>query len=571
MLDFLIYDLKVACLIAIFYMFYRLLLAKETLHRLNRVVLLATAALSFVLPLCVLTFHQEVRMVPTADIEIGALTMEVVKEEATQPWWLMPLVVVFLTGAIATIVYSLYSIFQIIFLIKKSEKHPQADGTTIVVTDHDEAPFSWMRYIVLSRSDYASPDAAILAHERGHIRHHHSWDVLFTYIVTPLQWFNPAIWMLRSDLRSIHEYEADKEALSQGINARQYQLLLVTKSLSTMRYWVANGISHSTLKKRITMMLKKQSSEMRGLKVLFVLPVIAISLALNAKTVTTYLPVESSDGVVPAVEETNSVAPVLQEPLTTDDDGDVLYIVDGKQMTDISGIPSDDIKSITYLKGDKARLFGYSRDVIIVELKKKAKELSDVSPDVAAEPVYENCEKMPEFEGGMPALANYMKENVCYPKEAFEANVQGRVLVSFIINENGEVSDASIMQGVEEHLDKEALRVISTMPNWSPGLQDGKPVKVRYTLPVNFRLASTTVKIENNNNAEKNTRIFIRNSDTSSADHSDDTKYTVFIDDVESTKEALEALPPSSIDHISVDKSSDGEKSTGIIKVYTKK
>ncbi len=583
MLEFLIYDLKAACLIVIFYMFYRLLLAKETFHRLNRVVLLATAALSFVLPLCVLTFHHEVRMVSTANIEIGPLTMEVIEEEAAQPWWLTPLAVIFFTGAIVTLAYSLYSVFQIILLIKKSEKHPQPDGTTIVVTDHDDAPFSWMRYIVLSRSDYASPDAAILAHERGHIRHHHSWDVLFTYIVTPLQWFNPAIWMLRSDLRSIHEFEADKETLSQGINARQYQLLLVTKSLSTMRYWVANGISHSTLKKRITMMLKKQSNAMRGMKVLFVLPIIAISLALNAKTETIYLPMGSSEVADPTVENANSVTPFFQEPLTMDDNGDVLYIVDGKQMTDISGISSDNIESITYLKGEKARMFGYSRDVVIVKLKKTSKELADGSIVEKAETVLESCEKMPEFPGGMSALINYMAENVRYPKEAFEANVQGRVLVSFIINETGEVSDASIMKGVEEHLDKEALRVISTMPDWTPGLQDGKPVKVKYSIPVSFQLTGddtpkqqktdvkvqkmeTTVKIENGENSvAKTTRVIT--IDTSD----EDAKTTVFIDDVKSDMETLKATPPTSIDHIAVDAKSDETGKYRTIRVYTKK
>ena len=212
-------------MIAIFYMFYRLLLSKETLHKLNRIVLLATALLSFVLPLCVLTIHREVAVQPMADIQIGGLQMELVDEGDSSPWWLWALSALFIAGAAITLLRSLYAMVQVVRLIKKSEKHPQDDGTVIAVSDHVDSPFSWMRYIVLSRSDYASHDAAILAHERGHIHRHHSWDVLFTDLVTPLQWFNPAIWMLRSDLRSIHEFEADQEALSQGINARQYQLL----------------------------------------------------------------------------------------------------------------------------------------------------------------------------------------------------------------------------------------------------------------------------------------------------------------------------------------------------------
>ena len=486
MLEFLIYDLKAAGLIAIFYMFYRLLLAKETLHSLNRIVLLATALLSFVLPLCVFTIHREVAVQPAADIQIGGLQMEVLGEGDGSHWWLWALSALFIAGAAITILRSLYAVIQVVRLIKKSEKHPQDDGTVIVVSDRIDSPFSWMHYIVMSRSDYASQDAAILAHERGHIHRHHSWDVLFTDIVTPLQWFNPAIWMLRSDLRSIHEYEADQEALSQGINARQYQLLLVTKSLSTVRYCVANGISHSTLKKRITMMLKKQSCAMRGIKVLFALPIIAVSLALNAKTETTYLMVDDSD--VPSVNQTNGTAVVQQEAIS-ENDGDYLYIVDGKQMTDISGIPSGDIESMTVLKGEKARLLGYPRDVVIVKLKKNAEERADVSAADDGNLVLDVCEQMPEFAGGVSGMMNYLLENIRYPQEAFEAGAQGRVLVKFIVNQTGEVSDASILQGVEEHLDKEALRVISTMPAWKPGMQDGKPVKVRFTIPVTFLLS----------------------------------------------------------------------------------
>ncbi len=579
MLEFLIYDLKVACLIAIFYMFYRLLLSKETLHKLNRIVLLATALLSFVLPLCVLTIHREVAVQPMADIQIGGLQMELVDEGDSSPWWLWALSALFIAGAAITLLRSLYAMVQVVRLIKKSEKHPQDDGTIIAVSDHVDSPFSWMRYIVLSRSDYASHDAAILAHERGHIHRHHSWDVLFTDLVTPLQWFNPAIWMLRSDLRSIHEFEADQEALSQGINARQYQLLLVTKSLSTVRYCVANGISHSTLKKRITMMLKKQSTAMRGMKVLFALPIIAISLALNAKTETIFLMEDGPDGTVPLSSKSNDLSTAIQGTVT-EDDGDYLYIVDGKQMTDISGIPSSDIESMTVLKGDKARQLGYSRNVVIVKLKKSNQATGEFSPSEDALPVLDVCDQMPEFVGGMSGLMTYLMENIRYPKEAFEAGAQGRVLVKFIVNETGEVSDASIVQSVEEHLDKEALRVISSMPNWTPGKHKGKTVKVSFTIPVAFMLSGedtsqkqntdpdvqtmeTTVEIENGDASGKTTRaIMIDTSDI-------DTK--VYIDDVESSMEALKATSPTSIDRIAVDAMSEGGEKTRVIKVYTKK
>ena len=209
MLEFLTYDLKVAVLIAVFYIFYRLLLARETFHRVNRIVLLLTAVASFVLPLCVITMHRTVVMpMPTIDVELGSAVAADLQSGAGEYQYLQSaLIVLFIIGVVATLTHTLWSLFRITSLIRHSEQHPQADGTTICVTGNaDLAPFSWMHYIVMNRSDYEINDPAILTHERGHIRLHHSWDVLLVDILTALQWFNPAIWMLRSDLRAIHEY-----------------------------------------------------------------------------------------------------------------------------------------------------------------------------------------------------------------------------------------------------------------------------------------------------------------------------------------------------------------------------
>ena len=223
MTNFLIYDAKVAVLIIVFYMFYRLMLSRETFHRVNRVVLLLTAVASFVLPLCVITMHKTVRMEAVPMVSVGNLQMEVAADAGPE-WWQMLLPLIFIIGVVATLGQTLTSILKVWLLIRRSEQHPQPDGTIVCVTGNVEvSPFSWMHYIVMNRSDYEEHNAAILAHERGHIRLRHSWDLLLVDILTALQWFNPAMWMLRQDLRAIHEYEADGEVLSQGINARQYQ------------------------------------------------------------------------------------------------------------------------------------------------------------------------------------------------------------------------------------------------------------------------------------------------------------------------------------------------------------
>ena len=454
MLEFLIYDLKVAVLIAVFYMFYRLLLAKETFHRVNRFVLLLTAVASFVLPLCVITTHQTVVMpMPQVGIEMGPMVTEVESEPVT-PLWQMALPILFIIGMAATLANTLWSVCKILTLIRHSEQHPQADGSTICVTGNAElAPFSWMHYIVMNRSDYEANDAAILTHERGHIRLRHSWDVLLVDILTALQWFNPAIWMLRSDLRAIHEYEADGAVLSQGINARQYQYLLITKAGGIGGYSLANGITHSALKNRITMMLHTKSPRRSLLKLLALIPIVGVALALNARTVTDY---------------------VYDEPQ--------------KQVPVKKGVKKGTIKM-------------GNQKIEVVEQQKK----NDVQMEVQKESdkdfkatltydetpsgdVFDVVEEMPQFPGGAQELFSYLAKNIKYPKEAEEANKQGRVIITFVVNKDGAISDAKVVKSVDPLLDAEGLRVISNMPDWTPGKQSGKAVRVKYTVPITFRL-----------------------------------------------------------------------------------
>lgn len=224
-MDFLYYDLRVAVLIAVFYIFYRLMLSRDSFHQLNRVVLLGTAVASFVLPLCVITFHHTEVLTAMPSVEASIAGEGATTVVSSAPWWQTALPMVYWSGVIITILHIILSISKVCILISRCEKHRQADGTVIAVADGEVSPFSWMHFIVVSRSDYAHPDYAILLHEREHIRRHHSWDVLLVDILTSFQWFNPTMWMLRSDLRAIHEYEADAAVLSSGADARQYQYL----------------------------------------------------------------------------------------------------------------------------------------------------------------------------------------------------------------------------------------------------------------------------------------------------------------------------------------------------------
>ncbi len=443
MTDFLIYDAKVAVLIAIFYMFYRLMLARETFHRVNRLTLLLTAAASFVLPLCIITLHKTVRMEASPMVSVGNLQMEVAADAGPE-WWQVLLPAIFIIGVVATLGHTLMSMFRILMLIKRSEKHPQPDGITICVTSNDQIqPFSWMRYIVMGRCDYEDGNPAILAHERGHIRLRHSWDLLLVDTLTALQWFNPAMWMLRQDLRAIHEYEADGEVLSLGINARQYQYLLITKAAGIGGYSLANGISHSTLKNRINMMLHKKSERRSLLKLLALIPIVGLALALNARTVTDYVYDE----------------PQKQQPVKK-----------GKKAGTIK-VNGQEIKVVE------------QDDIVTVE-----GEVEAPAQESPADDAFDVVEQMPEYPGGPKALMEFLNNNVQYPAEAEKAGIQGRVIATFVVEKDGSISNAKVVKSVDPLLDAEALRVIDAMPNWKPGMQNGKVVRVKYTVPLSFHL-----------------------------------------------------------------------------------
>ena len=286
--ELLIYQGKAAIALAVFYIFYRLLLSKETFHRFNRIVLLGTAALSFLLPLCVITIRKVVILPDINDIVSAEGIVTGTAETPQEPIWPAVLCGIFALGALIVMLMTFISIIKVKAIIRSGEHQTLESGETLVITETDTSPFSWMKYIVLSREDYESGYSQILIHEKAHIALRHSWDLLFVDMITVLQWFNPAIWMLKSDLRALHEFEADDAVLRSGADIKEYQYLLIRKAVSKSGYSVANSFNHSTLKQRITMMLNKKSSRMSAWKALYVLPLVGISLAATAETKVDY-------------------------------------------------------------------------------------------------------------------------------------------------------------------------------------------------------------------------------------------------------------------------------------------
>ncbi len=610
LLEFLTYDLKVAVLIAVFYMFYRLMLARETFHRVNRIVLLLTALASYLLPLCVITMHKTVKMEGLPMVTLDDLQMDAVIAEsvAETPLWQILLSTLFIIGMVVTLSHTLMSMFRILMLIKRCEKHLQSDGITICVTENAQiAPFSWMHYIVMNRNDYEILDSAILAHERGHIRLHHSWDLLLVDTLTALQWFNPAMWMLRQDLRAIHEYEADGAVLSQGINARQYQYLLITKAGGIGGYSIANGINHSALKNRITMMTNKTSKNSHLLKLLALLPIVGATLALNARTVTDYVydepqkqhPVKKGKANATIKTGSGQDIQIIESVVTTDENPQAYdvekfimkgKVFDGEDKSAIVGAvvtiqgskkgsvtDRDGNFSLEVSVGDRIEVMYVGYDTYTIGVSKAyAKDRTymialykeGTSPN---KDIYDQVETMPEFPGGVGKLMEYVAMNVRYPKDAEEKNIQGRVIATFIVEKDGSITSAKIVRSIDPALDAEALRVINGMPNWKPGTQKGEPVRVKCTIPISFRLqGGGDVPAEN----VKGANVM---NETVVVGYGPENEPYVIVDGKPIDGSKLKEIDPKTIDHMEVLKSQPaiekyGEKAkNGVIIITTKK
>lgn len=528
---FLVYILKSAVCLAIFYLFYRLLLSKETFHRFNRMALLGVMLLSCLLPLVKVTVEQaspvNAQVMSMEDLLLMyQWNSEAVVEEGSRPFhWQEGLVLVYFVGLFFVIVRHLWSLGRMLYLIRHSRCERLDNGIRLVVHRRKLAPFSWMRYIVISETDLKKSGHHILVHEMAHIHHRHSWDLLLTEACAWLQWFNPAIWLLKQELQNIHEYEADEEVLRQEINAKEYQMLLIKKAVGARLYSIANSFNHSSLKKRITMMIRKKSNPWARAKYLYVLPLAAVTVAAFARpeiskpldeissvkvndlsaVLETYAdknvsnPAEKTKLKMKVVDEEGKpiiAATVLVANTTngtlTDENGNFTLEVGTDQSIQVAYIGMS-----TVTMSVKDCLKKADQTIVLTEsdTKKDVKVVASAPQAVTSDDqTFSVVEQMPEYPGGMRAGLEFMARNLRYPTKAREAGKQGRVIVQFVVRKDGSLSDFKVLRPVDPWLDAEAIRVISTMPKWKPGMQDGKPVSVKFTLPVTFMLEGTNSK-----------------------------------------------------------------------------
>ena len=289
---FFIYILKSSVCLVLFYLFFRLLLSKETFHRFNRMALLGVLFFSLLIPCIEVTTRHQVevqqavlsieQLLLMAELEATPANVGAVQETSAISW-VQVVLLVYLAGILFLACRNIYSLICLFRLVHSGKHEKLEKGVTLVVHNQEIAPFSWMKYIVISRKDLEENGREILIHEMAHIHHRHSVDLLVADICIFFQWFNPGAWLLKQELQNIHEYEADETVINEGVNAKEYQLLLIKKAVGTRLYSMANSFNHSKLKKRITMMLKEKSNPWARLKYLYVLPLAAIAVTAFAR------------------------------------------------------------------------------------------------------------------------------------------------------------------------------------------------------------------------------------------------------------------------------------------------
>jgi TonB family protein len=415
MKELLLYIARSGLYLGIFYAFYLLVMRRMTFFRLNRAILLLGSLACALLPFL---------KIRTANHMVGAGPLSMIAAEDSSTLavqgagfsWPATLSFVYLLGVLAVILITAVSTERMFKLLNAGEKR-LVDGCHTAVLDNDHPSFSFGQTIVIGRKDLEE-NPAIFMHEKMHVKCRHYLDLFVFRAIQTVWWWNPLVWLVRTELGLLHEYEADEAVIKQGIDATQYQLLLVRKAVGEQRFSLASGFQHAKLKNRISMMLKPSSNGWMRLSYLALIPLMAlVAYACN--------PAKNNKGA----SGTNDAEDTYR-----------VIVTDEPQAED--SIP------------------------------------------------FQMVEVKPTFKSGdANEFAKWVNDHLNYPEEAKKAGIQGRLVMSFVVDTDGSVKDVKILRGVDPLLDAEALRVLNgCTEKWAPGMQDGQPVKVTYTLPIIFQL-----------------------------------------------------------------------------------
>lgn len=460
---FFIYSVKVAVCLALFYLFHKLLMSRDTFHTFNRFAILSMMLLSLVLPLVHLSLDSEAGINRGTVALEGLVAQTVVADGGNGVGEGLTLTQVLLAAYVLGVVLfvgkALLSVGSLLRLIRRARCVEVRNGIRIYTMQGDISPFSWFRYIIMSEKDWQENRREIVLHEMAHIRRCHSMDVAVCNMMIVFQWYNPAAWLLKRELQTVHEYEADEAVLSAGVDATHYQMLLIRKAVGERLFSMANNLNHNSLKKRITMMKIKRTNPVQKAKIAFVLPLAAMTVAAFASQ---------------KVENLSEKVEQESEAFSSVSDNPVVRAVD--ETARVAAVKVQEEKAL-----EEASSLSMASDTAET---KSGKEFPCIP------------ETFPQFPGGHIALVEYLSKNIKIPKEKEKENVRARVVASFTVDKDGSITDAKIVRSQGEAFDNEALRVINGMPKWIPGTQNGKAVSVKYTLPITFSTTDSDKKIK---------------------------------------------------------------------------
>ena len=538
------YFLKVNVAIVLFYAFYRLFFYKDTFFGWRRTALLCFFAVSAAVPLLNIQtwITEQEPMVAMADLYASVVLPELtIGTEAAPTDWksiLSEYANIAYWGIVALLMIRLImQLAGIIHLACRCRK-VQIGNTNIHLLPKADGPFSFFHWIFIHPSSHTEEEFnEILIHERTHARQWHSIDVIISELVCIFCWCNPFAWLMKREICTNLEYMADARVLENGYDSKTYQYHLLGLSHQKAAVTIYNSFNVLPLKKRIKMMNKKRTKEIGRTKYLMFLPLAALLMIVsNIETVartTKKIAVEVIEAVDPQTEQP---APEVQDPQVApqpeQDTKTVTYkgkVVDkdGKpiQGVKILSVPNSTPTEVTtqadgsfefkaspkakllflYQDGNKKKGISFTDERLPKENKtnwtivynEKWNEVMQSDPGTPDNPIFEVVEHMPEFTGGgMPALMEYLSKNIKYPEAAMKKGIQGRGIVQFVVEKDGSITNVKILRGVDPELDKEAVRVVSAMPKWKPGTQRGEAVRVRFTVPVMFRLTEDKTPVK---------------------------------------------------------------------------
>lgn len=494
------YLLKVNVAFVLFYAFYRLFFYKDTFFKLRRAILLAFFGLALFYPL--LNIQDWVRQQePIADViyMYSAMLPEATAKAdaaASVDWygWLLGSLGFIYWGIVAFLCGRfLVQLSSILWLAHTSER-VVIHETPVYALRKAAGPFSFFRMVFLHPESHSDKETdEILTHECTHVSQWHSIDVILSEMMCMACWFNPFVWLLKREVRHNLEYLADNTVIQSGYDSKSYQYHLLGLAHHQSVTALYNSFNVLHLKNRIMMMNKKRSPGIVRTKYLIFIPLVGILMLLSNIEAVARLTVRLAN------EATVSNAMVTATGILVDETGQPLIgasvvVKGGKEgtNTDRKGafsleVPANAILRCSYQGRE-------SQEVLAADMTNNTHlSLSSKSREMN-EQVFTVVEKMPSFPGGDAELLKYIATNIKYPKESQDNGEQGRVICSFIVGRDGSVNNPEVLRGVTPLLNEEAVRVINTMPRWNPGMQRGKAVAVKYTVPITFRLKSPVVE-----------------------------------------------------------------------------